>query len=128
MLSGQSPSWEDEDALDECNNDLLRVDSLGEEEEEEGNELSDCEDSDLFKMGVLASTPPMMLFLAAHGLSEYVPLFNEEKIDLEALVLLTEQDLKSLGLPLGPRKKLMTAIEKRRARLREPGLLHDTDL
>ncbi|GIY39068.1 hypothetical protein CEXT_163891 [Caerostris extrusa] len=40
---------------------------------------------------------------AAVGLSEYMPLFQSEQIDLEALSLLSEEDLKALGMPLGPR-------------------------
>lgn len=73
-------------------------------------------------------TPPVLLFLAAHGLTEYASLFEEEKIDLDAIILLSEDDLKALGLPLGPRRKLMSAIDKRRSALLEPGYLHDTIL
>ncbi|RWS29217.1 Usher syndrome type-1G protein-like protein [Leptotrombidium deliense] len=73
-------------------------------------------------------TPPIILFLAANCATEYLPLFQKEKIDLEALMLLTEDDLKSLGLPLGPRRKIMTAIAKRRIVQQEPGIIRDTCL
>ena len=51
------------------------------------------------------------MFLAAHGLSEWLPRLKKEKIDLDALMLLSESDLANdLGMPLGHRKKLMKAI------------------
>ena len=34
------------------------------------------------------------------GLSKYAKCFQEEEVDLESLNLLSDQDLKSLGLPL----------------------------
>uniref|UniRef100_T1JZT5 SAM domain-containing protein n=1 Tax=Tetranychus urticae TaxID=32264 RepID=T1JZT5_TETUR len=74
------------------------------------------------------TTPPVVLFLAAQGMLEYTEVFQKEKIDLEALALLNENDLKSLGLPLGPRRKLMLAIERRKTTLKEPGLITDTIL
>ena len=44
------------------------------------------------------------------GLERYAPVFAENEVDLDALRLLAEQDLQQLGLPLGPRKKLLNAI------------------
>lgn len=41
-------------------------------------------------------------FLTAWGLAQYVQRFTDEQIDLDALMLLTESDMKTLGLPLGP--------------------------
>lgn len=60
-------------------------------------------------------------FLTAWGLKEYVALFEEQEIDLDALMLLTESDLKSLNLPLGPYRKLVTAINERKSALEKPG-------
>ena len=52
------------------------------------------------------------MFLAATGLSQWSPAFVKEKIDLDALMLLSEADLSdSLGMPLGSRRKLMKAIK-----------------
>ncbi|CAG2118849.1 unnamed protein product, partial [Medioppia subpectinata] len=51
-----------------------------------------------------SKTIPILFFLYAHGLKDYFSLFAAEKIDLEALMLLSEQDFISLGLPLGPRQ------------------------
>ncbi|XP_069474041.1 phospholipase DDHD2 isoform X2 [Ambystoma mexicanum] len=41
------------------------------------------------------------------GLSDLSSLFEKEKIDKEALALCTEKDLKEMGIPLGPRKKIL---------------------
>src|SRR5262245_19686313 len=44
------------------------------------------------------------------GLEKYSAAFAAAEIDLAALPHLTEDDLKELGLPLGPRRKLLAAI------------------
>jgi class 3 adenylate cyclase len=43
-------------------------------------------------------------------LERYEPAFRENEVDAEVLPELTETDLEKLGLPLGPRKKLLKAI------------------
>ncbi|XP_023228635.1 Usher syndrome type-1G protein-like [Centruroides sculpturatus] len=58
-------------------------------------------------------------FLSSQGLSEYIPIFTKEKIDLDTLYILTEDDLKSLGLPFGPRKKLSKALQERKPKEEE---------
>lgn len=67
-------------------------------------------------------------FLAAWELSEYLPKFVEQKIDLNTLMILTENDLKTLNLPLGPYRKLVTAISERKAALENPGEVTDSAL
>lgn len=54
--------------------------------------------------------------------------FQKQEIDLETLMLLTESDLKSLGLPLGPFRKLTFAIQERRNALANPDPLVDSRL
>ncbi|MBL8894550.1 MAG: AAA family ATPase [Rhizobiales bacterium] len=49
-------------------------------------------------------------FLAGLGLEKYVPVFAENEVDLAALAHLSEDDLKELGLPLGPRRKIAAAL------------------
>jgi class 3 adenylate cyclase/tetratricopeptide (TPR) repeat protein len=49
------------------------------------------------------------------GLERYAPLFAESDVDLNALLLLTDADLVSLGLSLGHRRTLLKAIEELRA-------------
>ncbi|CAH2233009.1 jg698 [Pararge aegeria aegeria] len=65
-------------------------------------------------------------FLTAWGLSQYIQKFKDEQIDLDSLMLLTESDMKSLGLPLGPYRKLVTAVQERKQALSHPGPMIDT--
>ena len=51
-------------------------------------------------------------WLEALGLDEYQELFAAQRIDYEVLPELTDADLKDLGIPLGPRKKLLKSISK----------------
>lgn len=62
---------------------------------------------------------PVLLFLYSQGLKEYFGIFEAEKIDIEAMMLLTDKDLLSLGIPLGPRRKLLNAIHQRRSLFEE---------
>ena len=54
-------------------------------------------------------------WLGSFGLERYEPAFRENEIDLVVLPELTEADLLSLGLSLGPRRKLLKAIAELRA-------------
>ena len=49
-------------------------------------------------------------WLVQLGAGEYAAQFAAEKIDFQALPHLTEGDLKELGLPIGPRRKVLAAI------------------
>jgi class 3 adenylate cyclase len=49
-------------------------------------------------------------WLQGLGLERYVQAFRENEIDAEVLPELSEGDLATLGLPLGPRRKLLKAI------------------
>jgi class 3 adenylate cyclase/tetratricopeptide (TPR) repeat protein len=46
------------------------------------------------------------------GLAKYAPAFAEAEIDFGTLPDLVEDDLKDLGLPLGPRRKIWGAINR----------------
>uniref|UniRef100_A0A8C4E8P1 SEC23 interacting protein n=1 Tax=Dicentrarchus labrax TaxID=13489 RepID=A0A8C4E8P1_DICLA len=50
------------------------------------------------------------------GLSEYKSTFDEERIDIESFLMCTVEDLKEMGIPLGPRKKIVKFVEERAAR------------
>ncbi|MFN0300538.1 MAG: AAA family ATPase [Burkholderiales bacterium] len=54
-------------------------------------------------------------WLEALGLAKYAPSFAENEIDFEALPHLTESMLAQLGLPIGPRAKVLAAIAALRA-------------
>ncbi|XP_074837982.1 triacylglycerol hydrolase DDHD2 isoform X2 [Carettochelys insculpta] len=40
-------------------------------------------------------------------LSEYYSVFKKEKVDMQALTLCSEKELKDMGIPLGPRMKIL---------------------
>jgi len=73
-------------------------------------------------------TSALHLLLTAAGVSEFIPTFAREQIDMAALELLTPEELAELGLPLGPRKKLMKALSDRKATMTQPGNMSDTQL
>jgi class 3 adenylate cyclase len=49
-------------------------------------------------------------WLVGLGLRKYAAIFAAHEIDLELVRLLTEDDVRELGLPIGPRRKLLHAI------------------
>ena len=53
------------------------------------------------------------------GLGKYADVFNEHEVDFEVLPELAEPDLEKIGIPLGPRKKLMKAITELSADVKE---------
>uniref|UniRef100_T1JIG7 SAM domain-containing protein n=1 Tax=Strigamia maritima TaxID=126957 RepID=T1JIG7_STRMM len=71
---------------------------------------------------------PIITFLASLGLSEFIPRFLDEQIDLDALLLLTDDDLRNIVQPLGPRRKLIQAIQDRKEAIENPGQVFDSRL
>ncbi|CAM9671515.1 unnamed protein product [Ascophyllum nodosum] len=59
--------------------------------------------------------------LQAMGLGKYCTKFAENEVDLEALGLMSENDLADIGIPKGPRLKILNAVGSR-------GGLSHTDL
>ncbi|KAK1415703.1 hypothetical protein QVD17_31488 [Tagetes erecta] len=59
-------------------------------------------------------------FLRSLGLEKFMISFKVEEIDMAALSQMGDQDLKDLGIPMGPRKKILLAllphIKRRQAR------------
>jgi len=96
-------------------------------QERPGQDIWEEEEDDLSDSSDVEDYTSLHMFLAAHGLMDWASKLTREKIDLDALMLLTEADLAdSLGMPLGHRKKLMKAIEDRRRDMEEPDSLTDT--
>lgn len=85
---------------------------------------SDVESSDNEENDSLA----ILRFLAAFKLEDYYPVFQKNEIDMETLMILTENDIKSLGLPLGPYRRLCNAIQERKEALANPGTISDSRL
>ncbi len=72
---------------------------------------------------------PLVTFLHSVDAYETGGILLQEKMDLKSLMLCTEEDLKSIGLALGPRKKIMTGINDRASVLSTQGsMMSDTDL
>nr|XP_020655258.1 ankyrin repeat and SAM domain-containing protein 4B [Pogona vitticeps]XP_020655259.1 ankyrin repeat and SAM domain-containing protein 4B [Pogona vitticeps] len=71
---------------------------------------------------------PLEVFLASQNLNELLPILMRENIDLEALMLCSDEDLRSIQMQLGPRKKILHAIERRQQALANPGKVQDTQL
>ena len=49
-------------------------------------------------------------WLRGLGLGQYEATFRESEIEADVLPELTETDLEKIGLPLGPRKRILKAI------------------
>lgn len=90
------------------------------EESDESNNSSDENDE---------PNQPLKRFLAAYSLDDYFDLLNtQHQIDLDTLILLTDDDLKFLNLPLGPFRRLSIAIQERKQALSNPGAIIDSRL
>ncbi|XP_046403216.1 Usher syndrome type-1G protein homolog [Ischnura elegans] len=62
----------------------------------------------------------MDVFLLAWGLVKEGPVLHRAGFTLESLMTATEEDLRQAGLPMGPRKKVLSAVQKRRAVIESP--------
>lgn len=71
---------------------------------------------------------PLEVFLASQCMNEFIPIFKREKIDLDALLLCSDSDLKSIHIPLGPRKKIIDACKRRLDTIEDPDSIEDTEL
>lgn len=80
-------------------NEVTPVAAAEEETKEEEDEIGD-----------LSSVLQML------GLSDYLSTFETEKIDVESLLMCTVDDLKEMGIPLGPRKKLAKFVKEKLAK------------
>ncbi|CAJ1074984.1 ankyrin repeat and SAM domain-containing protein 4B [Xyrichtys novacula] len=113
---------------------LVQNESFGDEEDAgdlEGNDdadlpwdqedigLDDDEDEE---------TSPLDAFLSSISLPEFSLAFSREHLDLEALMLCSDEDLKGIRIQLGPRKKILEAAARRKAALEDPGIMKDSSL
>ncbi len=73
-------------------------------------------------------TSHLEVFLATQSMNEFIPIFKREKIDLDALLLCSDNDLKSIHIPLGPRKKIIDTCQRRLETIEDPGCIEDTEL
>ncbi|XP_015242545.1 PREDICTED: ankyrin repeat and SAM domain-containing protein 4B [Cyprinodon variegatus] len=73
-------------------------------------------------------TSPLEVFLSAISLPEFAPSFKREHLDLEALLLCSDDDLKGIRIQLGPRKKILEAVARRAKAMDKPGTIKDSSL
>ena len=57
--------------------------------------------------------PSLEQYLRELDLGDYLDLFTKEQISLHDLALLNEEDLKALGIPMGPRRRMQAAFGKK---------------
>lgn len=95
--------------------------SDSEEDESGSSKNSSCDESD-------DPHEALKRFLAAYSLDEHFELLLSHQIDLDTLMLLTDEDLKYLNLPLGPYRRLAVAIQERKNALNNPGAIFDSRL
>lgn len=77
--------------------DACALDALEASDDEEGEDIED-------KVARLGRR------LQAMGLGKYCDKFAENEVDLEALGLMSEGDLADIGIPKGPRLKILNAV------------------
>ncbi|CAA7050904.1 unnamed protein product [Microthlaspi erraticum] len=53
-------------------------------------------------------------FLESLGLEKYSTAFQVEEVDMDALTHMTDDDLKAMLIPMGPRKKILLALGSKR--------------
>lgn len=93
--------------------------------------ISESEDSDDSHDSTEENNDPsqaLKRFLCAYSLEEHFDLLLKHEIDLDTLMLLTDEDLKYLNLPLGPYRRLAVAIQDRKSALSSPGAIIDSRL
>ncbi|GAB6030743.1 hypothetical protein CHUAL_007594 [Chamberlinius hualienensis] len=74
----------------------------------------------------VSSVSALETFLTAHDLMSCFEYLRREEIDLKALLLLNETDLKEIRIPMGSRKKMMEAINRRKDILNDAGEVYDS--
>ncbi|KAK1353045.1 RNA-binding protein Bicaudal-C [Heracleum sosnowskyi] len=52
-------------------------------------------------------------FLFSLGLEKYSKKFNAEEVDMTALLHMNDEDLKAMSIPMGPRKKILLALDSK---------------
>jgi hypothetical protein len=54
-------------------------------------------------------------WLKSHDLERFAQIFEQNEVDLTTLRVLTESDFKELGIPFGPRKRILSLLSEERA-------------
>eukprot|EP01059_Diplonema_ambulator_P033033 TRINITY_DN6750_c0_g1_i1.p1 TRINITY_DN6750_c0_g1~~TRINITY_DN6750_c0_g1_i1.p1 ORF type:complete len:405 (+),score=112.77 TRINITY_DN6750_c0_g1_i1:104-1318(+) len=59
---------------------------------------------------ILRNPTSVEAWLASLNLLQYLPAFHENEIDLDTLGLLSDKDLEDMGIPIGPKKKMIRSL------------------
>lgn len=111
--------------------DAAEIDEDGAREDEEENELDEelpWKEHEVEWEEDVADATPLEVFLLSYHLQEFLPIFMREQIDLDALLLCSDEDLQSIHMQLGPRKKVLNAINRRKQVIQQSGQIVDTSL
>uniref|UniRef100_T1JH84 DDHD domain-containing protein n=1 Tax=Strigamia maritima TaxID=126957 RepID=T1JH84_STRMM len=84
-----------------------------EQSPQHSSSLVDSDSLDHDSVSAVKEEMTMENFLESVSLSEYTDRFLKEKIEMDSLLLCSENDLKEMDIPLGPRKKLLMLINER---------------
>ncbi|MDE2329593.1 MAG: AAA family ATPase [Bradyrhizobium sp.] len=69
---------------------------------------------------------PLSEWLELHGLERFLDTFENNEVDLATLRMLTESDLQELGLPFGPRKRIVNLLRWEKS-TEKAGIAHQID-
>ncbi|XP_036105593.1 phospholipase DDHD2 isoform X2 [Molossus molossus] len=89
---------------------LILFDILTNQKDSLGDIDSEKDSPNIMDQG---DTPTLEEDLKKLQLSEFFSIFEKEKVDKEALALCTDKDLQQMGIPLGPRKKILNYFRTR---------------
>ncbi|XP_072224733.1 ankyrin repeat and SAM domain-containing protein 4B [Leuresthes tenuis] len=105
------------------------------ESEEDAAGFEDTSEADLWGQEDLGldddedeESSSLDVFLSAISLPEFALAFKREHLDLEALMLCSDEDLKGIRIQLGPRKKILEAAARRKKAVETPGIMKDSGL
>ena len=70
---------------------------------------------------------PLSEWLKQHDLERFLGIFEENEVDLTTLRMLSESDLAELGLPFGPRKRIINLLREEKSQ-EKSGLPYQVDV
>ncbi|XP_042042518.1 Usher syndrome type-1G protein-like [Salvia splendens] len=83
-------------------------------ENDKKGEESILSSSSVSKKKVQQEVDSVESFLQSLGLDKYSITFQAEEVDMAALVHMSDEYLKAMGIPMGPRKKILLELESKR--------------
>ncbi|KAM5153018.1 ankyrin repeat and SAM domain-containing protein 4B [Mantella aurantiaca] len=123
---GENFTEEDDSTLKFRN--AVFVTDVKNENEDDGENINIAWNDDEVEIDEEEESSPLKVFLESHSLLELHVTLLREKIDLDSLLLCSNEDLQQINIQLGPRKKLLNAVEKRIQTLKKSGKITDTKL